>query len=49
MPSSPEGDCMFSYYSDKLSADRLKCCYDRAPLSVQRYLDAVPSLRRTGR
>jgi SAM-dependent methyltransferase len=31
---------MPSYYSSKLSAERLKSCYDVAPPSVQRYLAA---------
>ena len=31
---------MDSYYSEKLSAERLKLCYDIAPPSVQRYLIA---------
>jgi SAM-dependent methyltransferase len=31
---------MTSYYSEKLSAERLKLCYDLAPPSVQRYLAA---------
>ncbi len=31
---------MSSYYTEKLSAERLKRCYDLAPLAVKRYLDA---------
>lgn len=31
---------MSSYYKDKLSAKRLKQCYEIAPLRVQQYLDA---------
>jgi len=31
---------MSSYYSEKLSAERLELCYDLAPPAVKRYLDA---------
>ncbi len=31
---------MPSYYSDRLSAERLKLCYDCAPPAVKRYLAA---------
>ncbi len=31
---------MMSYYSDKLSAEKLKRCYDIAPPRVQQYLEA---------
>lgn len=31
---------MSSYYTEKLSAERLKLCYDLAPPAVQRYLSA---------
>lgn len=37
---------MAGYYSDKLSADRLRLCYELAPPEVQGYLDAeVRSIR----
>jgi hypothetical protein len=32
------------YYSEKLSAERLKKCYDIAPSRVRQYLDAEISL-----
>lgn len=31
---------MHSYYSHKLSAERLKLCYEIAPLRVKRYFEA---------
>ena len=32
---------MKSYYSQKLSAERLKLCYEIAPLRILQYLEAV--------
>lgn len=34
------GEALSGYYSEKLSAERLRCVYDLAPARVKRYLDA---------